>query len=30
MRFTPHEQVDGVARRRVLLFDEEYSFPLIA
>jgi len=30
MRFTPHEQVDSVARRRVLLFDEEYSFPLIA
>jgi hypothetical protein len=30
MRFTPHEQVDSVARRRVLLFDEEYTFPLIA
>jgi len=30
MRFTPHEQVDKVARRRVLLFDEEYTFPLIA
>ena len=30
MRFTPHEQVDSVARRRVLLFDEEYIFPLIA
>jgi Tol biopolymer transport system component/imidazolonepropionase-like amidohydrolase len=30
MRFTPHEQVDSVARRRPLLFDEEYTFPLIA
>lgn len=30
MRFTPHEQVDSVARRRVLLFDEEYTFPLMA
>jgi len=30
MRFTPHQQVDSVARRRVLLFDEEYIFPLIA
>jgi Tol biopolymer transport system component/imidazolonepropionase-like amidohydrolase len=30
MRFTPHEQVDSVARRRVLLFDEEYTFPIIA
>jgi Tol biopolymer transport system component/imidazolonepropionase-like amidohydrolase len=30
MRFTPHEQVDSVARRRALLFDEEYTFPLIA
>ncbi|MGH9714671.1 MAG: amidohydrolase family protein [Candidatus Acidiferrales bacterium] len=30
MRFTPHEQVDSVARRRPLLLDEEYTFPLIA
>jgi Tol biopolymer transport system component/imidazolonepropionase-like amidohydrolase len=30
MRFTPHEQIDSVARRRVLLFDEEYIFPQIA
>lgn len=30
MRFTPHEQVDSVARRRPLLFDEEYTFPLMA
>ena len=30
MRFTPHEQVDSVARRRPLLLDEEYIFPLIA
>jgi imidazolonepropionase-like amidohydrolase len=30
MRFTPHEQVDSVSRRRPLLFDEEYTFPLIA
>ena len=29
-RFTPHEQVDRNSRRRVLLFDEEYTFPLIA
>jgi len=30
MRFTPHEKVDSVARRRPLLFDEEYTFPLMA
>ncbi|MGB0033882.1 MAG: amidohydrolase family protein [Candidatus Acidiferrales bacterium] len=30
MRFTPHDQVDRVSRRRALLFDEEYTFPLIA
>jgi Tol biopolymer transport system component/imidazolonepropionase-like amidohydrolase len=30
MRFTPHEKVDSVARRRVLLFDEEYTFPIMA
>ncbi|MGA8223725.1 MAG: hypothetical protein WB780_18900 [Candidatus Acidiferrales bacterium] len=30
MRFTPHQQVDSVARRRVLLFDEEYTFPIMA
>ena len=30
MRFTPHEQVDSVARRRPLLLDEEYIFPQIA
>jgi imidazolonepropionase-like amidohydrolase len=29
-RFTPHEEVDRNSRRRVLLFDEEYTFPLIA
>ena len=30
MRFTPHDQVDSVARRRPLLLDEEYIFPLMA
>ncbi len=30
MRFTPHETVDREARRRPLLLDEEYHFPLIA
>jgi len=30
MRFTPHEDVDRVARRRPLLLDEEYIFPQIA
>jgi len=30
MRFTPHEQVDSVARRRPLLLDEEYTFPMMA
>lgn len=30
MRFTPHETVDRVARRRPLLLDEDYHFPLIA
>jgi imidazolonepropionase-like amidohydrolase len=30
MRFTPHEQVDSVARRRQLLLDDEYVFPLMA
>ena len=29
-RFTPHQQVDSVSRRRPLLLDEEYIFPLIA
>lgn len=29
-RFTPHEEVDRVSRRRPLLLDEEYTFPLIA
>jgi len=29
-RFTPHQQVDSVSRRRPLLLDEEYTFPLIA
>jgi hypothetical protein len=29
-RFTPHEEVDRVSRRRPLLLDEEYDFPLIA
>jgi Tol biopolymer transport system component/imidazolonepropionase-like amidohydrolase len=30
MRFTPHEEVDTKARRRPLLFDEDYIFPLTA
>ena len=30
MHFTPHQQVDSVARRRPLLLDEEYTFSLIA
>jgi Tol biopolymer transport system component/imidazolonepropionase-like amidohydrolase len=29
-RFTPHEEVDRASRRRPLLLDEEYDFPLIA
>ena len=29
-RFTPHESVDRVARRRTLLLEDEYHFPLIA
>lgn len=29
-RFTPHEQLDRVSRRRPLLLEEEYHFPLIA
>ncbi len=30
MRFTPHELVDRVARRRPLLLEDEYTFPQIA
>ncbi len=29
-RFTPHEDIDRIARRRVLLLEDEYHYPLIA
>jgi len=29
-RFTPHEEIDRKSRRRVLLLEEEYHYPLIA